>query len=95
MLENTGQTETKVPNTLALVAAQTAVEQARKFQEQAREALERKHAEDRAREDSKSQAAQDYAVKLSVAASSAPAAAPETTAPVESSSRGAAVDLNA
>ena len=45
MLENTGQTETKVPNTLAIVAVRAVVEQAKKYQEQVREVVERQRAE--------------------------------------------------
>ncbi len=95
MLENTGQAETKVPNTLALVAAQAAVEQAKKYQEQVREALERQHAQERARanDDSKARKEEDDAVQVDVASAPAPVAQAEPAAP--QASRGAAVDLNA
>lgn len=101
MLENTGHTETKVPNTLALVAAKAVVEQAQKYQEQAREALERKRAEERARADNLLQVSREDAVKVSVEAAPAPAPVPTAApsapeaAPANQSSRGTAVDLNA
>jgi hypothetical protein len=94
VLENTGQAETKVPNTLAIVAAQAAVEQAKKYQEQVREALERQRANERAQavEDSKKAPSED-AVQVTIDGASAPVAQAEPAAP--QASRGAAVDLNA
>lgn len=97
MLENTGHTGTKVPNTLAIVAAQAAVEQAKKYQEQIRESVERDRAAERARANESARAPDD-AVQVSIGDGSAPAAAPAPAAQVDAApqaSRGAAVDLNA
>ena len=98
MLENTGHAEVKVPNTLALVAAEAVVEQARKFQEQSREAIERRRAEERARVDNLAQTPREDAVKVSIETSDAASAsspATETAPPVEPASRGASLDLSA
>ncbi len=99
MLENTGQAGTKVPNTLAIVAAQAVVEQAKKYQEQVREALERQRALERARAFSDSQAPEKDAVQVDVASAPAPVAkaepAPAPAPAPPQASRGAAVDLNA
>jgi bifunctional pyridoxal-dependent enzyme with beta-cystathionase and maltose regulon repressor activities len=97
VLENTGQTETKVPNTLAIVAAQAAVEQAKKYQEQIRESLERERAAERARAHESARKSDD-AVQVSISDGSAPAATPAPATQVNAApqaSRGAAVDLNA
>jgi bifunctional pyridoxal-dependent enzyme with beta-cystathionase and maltose regulon repressor activities len=97
VLENTGQTETKVPNTLAIVAAQAAVEQAKKYQEQIRESLERERAAERARAHESARKSDD-AVQVSISDGSAPAAAPAPATQANAASqasRGTAVDLNA
>jgi hypothetical protein len=97
VLENTGHTETKVPNTLAIVAARAAVEQAKEYQEQIRESVERERAAERARTHDSARASDD-AVQMSIGDGSAPAAAPEPATQVNAApqaSRGAAVDLNA
>ncbi len=97
MLENTAQTETKVPNSLAIVAAQAVVEQAKKYHEQVRETVERQRASERAHEASK--ASREEAVKVSVGDSSsdAPISSSSTSdaGAVPLPSRGTAVDLNA
>ena len=93
MLENTGQAGTKVPNTLAIVAAQAVVEQAKKYQEQVREAVERQRADERVRAPSDSATPKDDAVQVELASAPAPVAQAEPAAP--QASRGAAVDLNA
>ncbi|MBM3580725.1 MAG: hypothetical protein FJX37_02015 [Alphaproteobacteria bacterium] len=98
VLENTGHTETKVPNTLAIVAAQAAVEQAKKYQEQIRESVERERAAERARAHESERTSREDAVQVSISDGSAPAAAPAPAAQVDAApqaSRGAAVDLNA
>ena len=100
MLENTGNAETKVPNSLAVVAAQAVVEQARKFQDQARETIERQRAEGRVRALERLDASRKDKDIVPVAAgdapssSSAPAPAPDAGA-VSEPTRGTAVDLNA
>lgn len=95
MLENTGQTETKVPNSLAIVAAQAVVEQAKKYQEQVREAVERHRASQRALEDSK--ASREDAVQVSVGDSSSdePISSSPDAGAASPPNRGTAVDLNA
>lgn len=97
MLENTGQAETKIPNTLAIVAAQAAVEQAKQYQEQVREASERQRVEERAQAAKQSNVSREDAVQVSVDEASAPESAPVAQTPpaAPQASRGAAVDLNA
>ncbi len=96
MLENTGQTGTKVPNTLAIVAAQAVVEQAKKYQEQVREALERQRAVERAQASEHSKAPKkEDAVQVQVDVASAPAPVAESEPAAPQASRGTAVDLNA
>lgn len=101
MLENTGNTETKVPNTLALVAAKAVVEQAKVYQEQVREAIERQRAEESVRAREALDNSREDAVQVSVgnpskdAPTSSPAPDAGAGAQPQQPSRGTAVDLNA
>lgn len=98
MLENTGQTETKVPNSLAIVAAEAVVEQARKYQEQVREVVDRQRAEAKSRALDDSNASREDAVQVSVGNSSddAPTSSDSgESAQPQQPTRGTAVDLNA
>lgn len=103
MLENTGHNETKVPNTLALVAAKAVVEQARVYQERAREAIERQRAEESVRARKALDNSHEDAVQVSVGNPSkdAPTSTSSSTsdagagAQPQQPSRGTAVDLNA
>lgn len=97
MLENTSQTETKVPSTLALVAAKAAVEQERKYQEQVRDVIERQRAAERARALGRLNASREDDVQVSVGESNdAPAASTsDADAQPQQPPRGTAVDLNA
>ena len=99
MLENTGQASTKVPNSLALVAAEAVVEQAKKFQEQIRRVAERQRALEHARAQEHLNASREEAVnvsvgKLSEAPKSSNANANASAQP-QDLSRGATVDFNA
>ena len=98
MLENTGQTEVKVPNSLAIVAAEAVVERAKKYQEQVREVVERQRADERNRTREHSDASREDAVQVSVGESNddAPTSSdPGASAQPQEPSRGTAVDLNA
>lgn len=98
MLENTGHTETKVPNTLALVAAEAAVEQARKYQEQVREVVERQRAAERSRARGALDASHEESVQVSIGGSSSDTPISSSTSDAGAApqaSRGTAVDLNA
>lgn len=97
MLENTGQTEVKVPNSLAIVAAEAVVEQAKKYQEQVREVVERQRADERSRARSDLPASREDAVQVSVGESNdAPTSSDSgASAQPQQPSRGTAVDLNA
>lgn len=99
MLENTGQTETKVPNSLAIVAAEAVVEQARKYQEQVREAVERQRATERDSAREHLNDSREDAVQVSIGESSdAPTPSNSdsgASAQPQQPFRGTAVDLNA
>ena len=97
MLENTGQTEVKVPNSLAIVAAEAVVEQAKKYQEQVREVVERQRADERNRARGDLPASREDAVQVSVGESNdAPTSSDSgASAQPQQPSRGTAVDLNA
>lgn len=98
MLENTGQAETKVPNTLALVAAKAAVEQAKKYQEQVRETVERQRAvEDSRARERLNASREDDDVQVSVGESNdAPTSSvSDPSAQPRQPTRGTSVDLNA
>ena len=108
MLENTGQAGTKVPNSLAIVAAQTVVAQAQEFNDHAREAGERRRAEERGRALEQLQISRDddddtVQVALSDASNDASSDASNNSSSsstpaahvVAQTTRGTAVDLNA
>ena len=97
MLENTGQTEVKVPNSLAIVAAEAVVERAKKYQEQVREVVERQRADERNRARGDLPASREDAVQVSVGESNdAPTSSDSgASAQPQQPSRGTAVDLNA
>ena len=98
MLENTGQTEVKVPNSLAIVAAEAVVERAKEYQEQVREVVERQRADERNRTREHSDASREDAVQVSVGESNddAPTSSDSgASAQPQQPSRGTAVDLNA
>jgi len=99
VLENTGQSGMTVPNTLAIIAAEAVVEQAKKYGEQVREEAERQRAEDRERARESLRSLPENAVQVSVGESNdaqAASSSSESDARVEpQTARGAVVDMNA